>query len=75
MSEFRYGDDNTIHSCGEVNVERDPVTGAVVAVWYRCAMLPFTDEVAGTERANDMKRAYKDYKSDAIKAIIFKRKP
>lgn len=47
-----YGDDGTIHRTGEVNVELHH--GRVVAVWFRCALLPFTQEVVGEGRARDM---------------------
>lgn len=48
-----YGDDGTIHRTGEVNVELDR-RGRVVAVWFRCAMLPFTQHVVEDARAQDM---------------------
>ena len=35
-----YGDDGTIHQTGSVDVGVDK-DGKVVAVWFRCAMLPF----------------------------------
>jgi len=53
---FFYGGGGTIHDCGEVNVERDPVTGEVVAVWFRCMMLPFTDSKADAMRSTSMRR-------------------
>lgn len=55
---FYYGDGGTIHDSGEVNIERDEKTGKVVAVWFRCMMLPFTDHVVGEGRAQDMMSSY-----------------
>lgn len=52
-----YGDDGTIHRTGEVNVEVDR-SGKVVAVWFRCAVLPFTQDVANEERARGLRRIY-----------------
>lgn len=52
-----YGDDGTIHRTGEVNVELDE-RGRVVSVWFRCALLPFTQNVVGKDRAASMRRAY-----------------
>lgn len=72
--EFRYGDDKTIHRTGDVNIERDPKTGAVVAVWYRCSVLPFTDEVVDEERAKSMRKGYREQSPYDIKAIVFKGK-
>ena len=71
MSEMRYGDDKTIHRTGEVNVERDPKTGAVVSVWFRCALIKFTDTVVDAHRAQSMRDAYADFQSPNIKAIVF----
>jgi hypothetical protein len=56
--EFFYGGRGTIHDSGEVNVERDPTTGFVVAVWFRCMTLPFTDTIADKARSEEMRRAY-----------------
>lgn len=55
---FFYGGGGTIHHSGEVNVETDPKTGAVVAVWFRCMMLPFTQTLVDPERAKSMGDAY-----------------
>lgn len=51
-----YGGTGTIHRTGEVNVEVDR-NGEVVSVWYRCAMLPFTQTVVGDGRAKEMRGA------------------
>ncbi len=71
MGEFRYGDDKTIHGTKEVNVERDPITGEVVSVWYRCAPLPFTDTVCEPWRAEEMKKMYEKHPMRPITAIVF----
>lgn len=39
-----YGGDKTWHSTGTVDVQLDK-SGKVVAVWFRCKMLPFTQSV------------------------------
>lgn len=65
-----YGSDKTIHRTEQVNVERDPKTGEVVSVWFRCMALPFTDHVCDTSRADDMRKMYKDHSMPGIKAVI-----
>lgn len=67
---FSYGGDGTIHRTEQVNVERDPKTGEVVSVWFRCMALPFTDTVCDESRANDMRRMYKDNSMPRIQGII-----
>lgn len=57
---INYGYNKTIHRTTEVNIERDPRTGVVVAVWFRCMMLPFTDSTVDQERANEMRQAYQN---------------
>lgn len=51
-----YGGSDTIHQTGEINVEIHD--GEVVAVWFRCAALPFTVSDHGADRAAEMKRMY-----------------
>jgi hypothetical protein len=36
-----YGDGGTIHGTGYLDIEIDPATGEVTAVWFRCLNLPF----------------------------------
>lgn len=36
-----YGDGGTIHDTGTLDIELDPETGEVTAVWFRCLNLPF----------------------------------
>lgn len=52
-----YGLDGTIHRNTGVNVELDK-DGRVVAVWYRCQMIPFTQTVVDKNRADSMNRIY-----------------
>lgn len=47
-----YGDGGTIHSTGYVDVEVHD--GQVVAVWFRCQMLPFKTAAVDAERARVM---------------------
>jgi hypothetical protein len=54
---FHYGDEGTIHQTGELNVEVDK-HGRVVAVWFRCAMLPFTQTTVEWDRVKDMRHIY-----------------
>lgn len=55
---MRYGDDNTYHHTGHVDVEVTK-TGKVVSVWYRCATLQFRQSRANPKRAADMLEIYK----------------
>jgi len=43
-----YGGDGTIHNTGTVDVQLNK-DGDVVAVWFRCRMLPFTQSAKYTE--------------------------
>jgi len=52
-----YGDGGTIHQSPELDVETDR-RGKVVAVWFRCQMLPFRQSVVGEDRATEMASAY-----------------
>lgn len=53
-----YGDGGTIHSTGYLDVET--YCGEVVAVWFRCQMLPFAATEVAASRAEDMTAAYDD---------------
>jgi len=66
-----YGHNKTIHRTGEVNVELDK-EGKVVSVWYRCMRLPFTQDVVGDSRAEEMRRSYQQELPPSIEAIEFK---
>lgn len=51
-----YGNGGTIHGTGWVDVETDK-DGNVVAVWFRCMMLPFKQHTVSKERAAHMREA------------------
>lgn len=53
-----YGHDRTIHRTGELNVET--YKGSVVAVWFRCRMLPFDQTDVDAERAMSMAKSSDD---------------
>ena len=69
---FHYGDEGTIHRTGMVNVEVDK-HGRVVAVWFRCAMLPFDQTVVEWGRVKSMRRIYEAGVLTPITAIDFLR--
>lgn len=69
-----YGLDTTIHSGGEVNVELDKY-GMVIAVWYRCQPLPFTQRRVTDERAVEMMAMYVHNPAPLIEAVVLKDKP
>lgn len=47
-----YGDGGTIHAATRLDVET--YNGAVVAVWFRCQQLPFSQTEATAQRATQM---------------------
>lgn len=51
-----YGDGGTWHTTTRLDVEVDE-HGRVVAVWYRCQMLPFRQSTVSHERAAEMDAA------------------
>lgn len=59
MSDFRYGDNKTIHRTRHIDVETDEA-GNVVSVWFRCMSLPFKQVTVSDTRAEDMKRMYSE---------------
>jgi hypothetical protein len=63
-----YGWDETVHAGGEVNVELDS-KGNVVAVWFRCTPLAFTQSTADKARAEDMRRMYEHGSIPKITAL------
>lgn len=69
--DFRYGDDRTIHRTAKINVERHPKTGAVVAVWFRCMRLPFSDTICDESRAESLAGSEKGDRP--LKAVVFER--
>lgn len=66
---FIYGRNNTIHRTKLLNIEVDKKTGEVVSVWFRCMALPFDVTKADKERANEMRRMYKENKMMEVNAI------
>jgi|GEM_PF-2975960 len=68
--ERRYGDDRTIHRTGEVNVELAG-DGKVVSVWFRCALVPFTQTVVDDGRAAEMRGAYQSHPPEPHTAVVF----
>lgn len=69
-AEIRYGDEGTIHRTGEVNVERGQ-DGTVVAVWFRCRTLPFSDSRISEPREATLREAYAEMPPPGLKAVIF----
>jgi hypothetical protein len=51
-----YGGSGTIHQTGHVDVETS--NGKVVAVWFRCCMLPFRQTEVEALRKHEMEDAY-----------------
>ena len=64
-----YGGDGTVHATEKVDVELDK-RGNVVAVWFRCQMLPFTQRVVDDRRAADLSGV----NLPDIDAIVFRRR-
>jgi len=52
-----YGDGGTLHDSPQLDVETDR-RGKVVAVWFRCQLLPFKQRVVDEDRATQMAYAY-----------------
>lgn len=65
---FKYGGGNTIHSNNGLDVEVDK-DGTVVAVWFRCMMLPFEQVNVNDERAKSMRDTDGLHGIDAINFI------
>lgn len=66
---FIYGRENTIHRTKLLNIEVDKKTGEVISVWFRCMALPFNVTKADKERADEMRRMYKENKPIQINGI------
>ena len=52
-----YGDGGTIHSSNVLDIEVGP-DGNVVAVWFRCAALPFRVANSDKDRVREMRAMY-----------------
>jgi hypothetical protein len=63
-----YGHDKTIHGTEHVDVETDK-HGKVVAVWFRCLLLPFEQSVVDTDRAAEMECSYRHEKPKGLVAV------
>lgn len=64
-----YGGTGTVHRTGEVNVEL--FEGKVVAVWYRCAMLPFTQTEVEEHRELSLRMGWDESEIPKIEGIVF----
>ena len=64
-----YGGDQTIHGNDSLDVEVDK-NGRVVAVWFRCSIVPFRQHDVDDHRAKAMTRAASE-PVPGIEAIIF----
>lgn len=51
----QYGFNGTIHRTNILNVETDK-KGKVLAVWFRCQLLPFDQTVVDGNRAKELKQ-------------------
>lgn len=65
-----YGKEKTVHQTKHVHVEVAPM-GHVVAVWFRCASLPFEEVQVDNMRASQMEDMYKRFNRKGIEAIEF----
>jgi hypothetical protein len=62
-----YGDGGTYHNTTFLDIETK--NGKVVAVWFRCQTLPFKQVEADNHRAEEMKKAYKEYTPPEIHGL------
>lgn len=60
-----YGRDGTIHQTTDLSVEVDGA-GNVVAVWFRCMQLPFTQSKVDEQRAADLRSGTPSVKLVAV---------
>lgn len=63
-----YGWSDTIHRDKALDVETDD-EGNVVAVWFRCQPLPFTQTKRDEQRAEEMRRMYADSPMPKLLAV------
>lgn len=52
-NEYEYGNEDTWHDSTVLDVETDR-RGNVVAIWFRCQMIPFRQTVVDEARASEM---------------------
>jgi len=69
LKKFIYGRNNTIHRTKLLNIEVDKRTGEIVSVWFRCIGLPFDVNYVDKNRAEEMRRMYKENNIPQINAI------
>lgn len=67
------GEQRTIHGSEHLDVEVDD-KGRVVAVWFRCACLPFKQVQVGYQRAGDMKAQHEQVNKYGLMAVTMLRK-
>lgn len=67
------GEQRTIHGSERLDVEVDD-KGKVVAVWFRCACLPFHQVQVGYSRAADMRGSQEQVNKLALMAVTLRRK-
>lgn len=66
-----YGGDRTIHHTEHLSVEVS-ASGEVVAVWFRCQMLPFKGSFADTGRARQMRSMYANSDLPSIHSVTLR---
>lgn len=62
-----YGNGGTMHRTDYLNIEL--YDGKVIAVWFRCQLLPFVQWHTGGTRAFDMNLAYKEHDGFSITGV------
>lgn len=67
------GYQRTIHDSEHLDVEVND-KGRVVAVWFRCARLPFEQVDVGYQRAKDMQAQWERLDKVALMAVTLRRK-
>lgn len=65
---LEYGHAKTWHRTGTLDVEVDR-RGRVVAVWFRCRTLPFTEMRVDDARAESMRAIYAERQPEALVAV------
>jgi len=68
-----YGHDGTIHGTKHLDVETDS-QGNVVAVWFRCQLLPFNQIRTPVNRSIEMEKAYASGNIPELRAVVVKDK-
>jgi hypothetical protein len=63
-----YGHDKTWHQTEYLDVETDK-HGTVVAVWFRCMLIPFKQSPVNGQRAKEMEKAYASHPLHSLVAV------